>query len=796
MAAGAVTSSLQPPVGVLRYYTDAVNGSDLNDGTSWTTAWKTLANAHRRISQVCCLLPTEVTDILLYARGTFNESLSATWPTTNRAKIHVASPVSDWTVQQAGTVVSTGGEVPAPAHGFLRIELGGGIVPTAADLGRPIQFASGGNITTSTILRVSGQYVWTLFTSTTLPAWVIAGAAATIYSLSLQIRDSVFISSQSRYGTEYDAAGVSIGAKTGTFIGISAKTWFLFYGNATVGCCEARDTGTAFTGRNSQLYYAFGSTTESSGSVPYWLSVELGLRAGPTINRFYTGLSCAGNARLDGGGYASFGAYVAGDLSSYGGQIILANGSFGSVTCETCSDFILSSVIARGQINARHGGFFEANGVSHLDLPATGLSNGLYYFRDIDARIGLSAEVEGNNTGSAGSGLYGIFATHGARLTINKSLNGLKGKDGFLRLDNCIVQTAAAMTRAAEEGRGPDLYVRSAKLYLGASFTKSATNPSGGGTKNLVLDVSGVSEIEQISGKFTLPAGSGANATDYDATYGAIRIRDSSRVRLGTFTGCGAGTTGVGCTIEKGGHLIHAGAGLSGVAPLMLGEEGIARAWPATVLTDKKLTYTDLQQPGTAMSIGPGAGIRPPVLDKFRDSGGGSDGVYTWRFPQVASAPVGTKELFFSFQIPHDYARGQDCFLHVHWSPGADGVAQNAKNVNWKAEYTVVKTDGTFGLTSDTGNTMQDACDGTDYKHQTSPEATISGAALEESSVMLVRVYRDSATANEFASDNAWLVSVDLHYPQNKPGTINRNPAFETVTSDRALCMIAPNVAL
>lgn len=58
MAAGSVTSSVQPPAGVLRYYADAVNGNDLNDGTSWATAWKTLANTERRISQILCLLPS------------------------------------------------------------------------------------------------------------------------------------------------------------------------------------------------------------------------------------------------------------------------------------------------------------------------------------------------------------------------------------------------------------------------------------------------------------------------------------------------------------------------------------------------------------------------------------------------------------------------------------------------------------------------------------------------------------------------------------------------------------------
>lgn len=183
------------------------------------------------------------------------------------------------------------------------------------------------------------------------------------------------------------------------------------------------------------------------------------------------------------------------------------------------------------------------------------------------------------------------------------------------------------------------------------------------------------------------------------------------------------------------------------------------------------ITWEDLQMAGTAASVG--ISIRPAAMTKFRDNGAGSDGVYLPRFTQTTTAPLGTKELFFAFQIPHAFARGQHAHIHVHWAPSVTGVAGT---VGWKVEYTAQKINGTFGLTGVLDLSDVVAAGDPAYKHRLTPLVDIPAGVLEESAVVVCRVYRDADT---WASDEAYLLSVDLHIPQNKLGTHQQGPPWD-----------------
>lgn len=182
------------------------------------------------------------------------------------------------------------------------------------------------------------------------------------------------------------------------------------------------------------------------------------------------------------------------------------------------------------------------------------------------------------------------------------------------------------------------------------------------------------------------------------------------------------------------------------------------------------ISWEDLQMSGVSLSAGPN--IRPAPLTQFKDDGAGSDGVYLPQFKKSSTAPVGTKEMFFSFQIPHAYARGRDLKFHLHWSPGVTG---KAGIVGWKVEYTVVKLNGTYGNTGylDLADTV--AAGDPAFEHRMTPDVTLSGSALEESSVLVCRVFRDlvsGAGGNDtWDDDTAFLLSVDIHVPQDKVGT-------------------------
>lgn len=192
--------------------------------------------------------------------------------------------------------------------------------------------------------------------------------------------------------------------------------------------------------------------------------------------------------------------------------------------------------------------------------------------------------------------------------------------------------------------------------------------------------------------------------------------------------------------------------------------------------------WEDVQMSGTALSVG--GGVRPPSMGRFRRNGAGtSEGVYLYMFNRSSTAPFpgDSKELFFAFQVPHSYARGQNLHLHLHWSPGA--TAATAGIVGWKVEYTVATPGGIFPVTGtlDLADTLLVTHPA--YEHRITPTGVIPGAGLEESTVVCCRIYRDlvsgSGGNDTWPSDTAWLTSVDLHVPQNKLGTRLEAPPWD-----------------
>ena len=80
-------------------------------------------------------------------------------------------------------------------------------------------------------------------------------------------------------------------------------------------------------------------------------------------------------------------------------------------------------------------------------------------------------------------------------------------------------------------------------------------------------------------------------------------------------------------------------------------------------------------------------------------------------------------------------------------------------------DYTEIETDGTVDLT--------DTCDGTDNKHQMSPDVAISGTGKTISSIMLVHLYRDSGDtwSGTGASGAPALLYFDLHFEKDTEGS-------------------------
>jgi len=176
------------------------------------------------------------------------------------------------------------------------------------------------------------------------------------------------------------------------------------------------------------------------------------------------------------------------------------------------------------------------------------------------------------------------------------------------------------------------------------------------------------------------------------------------------------------------------------------------------LLNGTAVTEDDLTIPVTSTKLG---GSKEPVFTKFKDNGAGSQGVFSYVFPDSTES-----ELYLVAQLPHTYKPGTPVEPHIHWTP----TTTNTGSVMWGIECTWQSAGGTFGNT--TVSTQADAGDGTAYKHQMAPLPNIDGTGQSESSMLLCRVFRDGANAADTYTAGAAMLEIDFHYQVEKFGKI------------------------
>jgi hypothetical protein len=172
------------------------------------------------------------------------------------------------------------------------------------------------------------------------------------------------------------------------------------------------------------------------------------------------------------------------------------------------------------------------------------------------------------------------------------------------------------------------------------------------------------------------------------------------------------------------------------------------------------------------LRITPGSFDRPGVSDPAIVAyavGGGGTNSYLYEFAK-------NNVVSFTVQMPHSYKTGQDIKAHVHWTPGARGVAESGNTVGWKIDYSWANIDGSFGamVTAD----LSDACAGVDHAHQMTPEVTIDGhtAAKGISSMLICNLKRtdtgaDDTWASAVGGQLPMLLEIDFHYPMDTIGS-------------------------
>jgi hypothetical protein len=155
------------------------------------------------------------------------------------------------------------------------------------------------------------------------------------------------------------------------------------------------------------------------------------------------------------------------------------------------------------------------------------------------------------------------------------------------------------------------------------------------------------------------------------------------------------------------------------------------------------------------------AGIADPSLVSYQPGGSGT-ATYLYEFQKNDIA-------YFTVQIPHAYKLGTDIYAHVHWTAGANGATENGHTVGWKIDYSWANVNSNFGAMAELD--LSDACDGTDHKHQMTPDVVIDGhtSAKGISSMLICNIKRtdtgtDDTWVGTASGELPMILEIDFHY--------------------------------
>ncbi len=181
------------------------------------------------------------------------------------------------------------------------------------------------------------------------------------------------------------------------------------------------------------------------------------------------------------------------------------------------------------------------------------------------------------------------------------------------------------------------------------------------------------------------------------------------------------------------------------------------------LLTDTQERWQDLL---TDLSNARVAGVSVPTWTTF------IGGISAWAFSATQM-----NDLQFNLHIPHDYKPNTKIFPHVHWSV----LGTNLGTVRWGFEYTVAKGHSMGGFVPTQTVYVEQAYPGQtggNPTHVITELAEANGLMLdlEPDTVIMVRMFRDAAHANDTQTGAAFAFYADLHYQSDENLTTKRFP--------------------
>lgn len=176
----------------------------------------------------------------------------------------------------------------------------------------------------------------------------------------------------------------------------------------------------------------------------------------------------------------------------------------------------------------------------------------------------------------------------------------------------------------------------------------------------------------------------------------------------------------------------------------------------ATVWDDLRVSPGSFDRPG----------VSDPTITSIQPDG---SGVTTYLY-QFDKNQLGS----FTIQLPHGYKTGSDIYCHIHWTPGGRGVAESGNAVGWKVDYSWANIGSGFSVMSTLD--LSGICSGTNYLHQITTDAVISGTNKNISSMLICNIKRtDTGTDDTWATNTSgnlpMLLEIDFHYEINTVGS-------------------------
>lgn len=184
----------------------------------------------------------------------------------------------------------------------------------------------------------------------------------------------------------------------------------------------------------------------------------------------------------------------------------------------------------------------------------------------------------------------------------------------------------------------------------------------------------------------------------------------------------------------------------------------------------------------------PTFGWRDLLGDVFaRNTGASKPTFTTYRDTLLDYQFAAGDEEYFKFHIPHDYVKGTDIFLHIHWSH--TGTFVTGGTITFTPETTYAKGHNQAAFPASVTGTYNGTASTTQYQHIIS-ETQLSASSptglqidtddLEPDGVIIMRLEMttNNITVSEGAVPDPFIHYVDIHYQSTNIGTKDKAPDF------------------